>query len=233
MPTNNEEKIDTLMMVETPEGVELGIRLCGAPVRCAAWFFDFLYRICFYIVAGILFGIFGQLGLGIFLIVFFIVEWFYPVYFEIYHKGQTPGKKHLGIHVICLDGTPVSLHASLIRNFLRVVDVLPFGYGVALICTFLDTRFRRLGDLAGGTVVAYETKANKALSLPDVEGEYPPIHLSKDEQKALVSFAERCDILTKNRQLELSTLLETLHQEKKQAGLNKLLGYAKVIAGRE
>jgi hypothetical protein len=43
--------------------------------------------------------------------------------------------------------------ASVIRNFIRLVDFLPVLYGIGVVCMFVDLRARRLGDLAAGVVV--------------------------------------------------------------------------------
>ncbi len=57
----------------------------------------------------------GDLGLGIYLLLFFSLLWFYPVAFEVWRRGATPGKSALGLQVVHDDGTPVGLPASLLR----------------------------------------------------------------------------------------------------------------------
>ena len=85
----------------------------------------------------------------------FLLSWFYPVFFEVWWNGQTPGKRATDLKVVCDDGTPVSFSKSIVRNFLRAADMLPTGYAVGLICCLIDPSFRRLGDLAAGTLVVY------------------------------------------------------------------------------
>ncbi|HTD34576.1 MAG TPA: RDD family protein, partial [Candidatus Elarobacter sp.] len=63
--------------------------------------------------------------------------------------GTTLGKLITGLHVYPLRGGPVGLGRALVRGVLRPVDLLIVGGVMAL----LPGR-RRLGDLAGGTIVA-------------------------------------------------------------------------------
>ena len=64
--------LDTYRAVETPEGVELGLRLAGPVVRFWAWTLDALIRGAVYMVAGTAFSILGELGIGLFLIFLFV-----------------------------------------------------------------------------------------------------------------------------------------------------------------
>jgi hypothetical protein len=44
-----------------------------------------------------------------------------------------------------------------IRNVVRIVDFLPYAYGVGLIVLFVNGRGKRLGDLAAGTIVVKDS----------------------------------------------------------------------------
>lgn len=85
----------------------------------------------------------------------FLLEWFYPIIFEVYRQGQTPGKKVMAIKVLQDNGIPVGWPTSLIRNLLRAVDFLPMMYGFGVVSMLIARNFRRLGDLAAGTLVVY------------------------------------------------------------------------------
>ena len=89
--------LDTSRSIETPEGVELGLRLAGPVGRGYAWMIDLLIRFAVYIALGTVTGIFGAFGMGLYLIIVFLMEWFYPVIFELYNNGATPGKRSMGI----------------------------------------------------------------------------------------------------------------------------------------
>jgi uncharacterized RDD family membrane protein YckC len=66
--------------------------------------------------------------------------------------GTTVGKLALGLHVYAVRGGPVGLGRAFVRMLLRPIDVLVVGGVLALLPSH-----RRLGDLAGGTVVARST----------------------------------------------------------------------------
>ncbi len=51
---------------------------------------------------------------------------------------------------------PPSFAASFLRNLLRIVDFLPFGYAVGVTAAVLGSRWQRLGDLAARTWVVRE-----------------------------------------------------------------------------
>jgi hypothetical protein len=86
----------------------------------------------------------------------FLILWGYYIFFEMRWSGQTPGKQRVGIRVIRVDGTPISLTESLIRNLIRLIDFLPISYGVGVVTMFISSQSRRLGDLAAGTIVVWE-----------------------------------------------------------------------------
>ncbi len=147
--------LDTAREIPTPEGIELNLRLAGPVARALAWAVDLLLRVAVFGVLGIPLAMLGSVGGGIYLILWFGLEWLYPTVFEVYFGGATPGKRALALMVLHSDGTPVGLSASLTRNLLRAVDFLPFLYGFGLLAMVLSRDFQRLGDIAGGTVVVY------------------------------------------------------------------------------
>jgi uncharacterized RDD family membrane protein YckC len=65
----------------------------------------------------------------------------------------TIGKRLLGLRVLGKDGDPASIRESLIRNFLRFVDWLPFLYLLGAVTITISTKKQRLGDIAAGTIV--------------------------------------------------------------------------------
>jgi hypothetical protein len=82
--------------------------------------------------------------------------WGYYIFFELNWSGQSPGKRWVGLRVIRVDGTPISLSESLIRNLIRLIDFLPVSYGIGVVTMFITSQSRRLGDLAAGTIVVWE-----------------------------------------------------------------------------
>ncbi len=215
--------IDSARAIETPEGVLLELRLAGPPARALAWFIDMIIRIAVYIITGMILGMttpfLGHTGVGIGFIAIFLMEWFYPVVFEVLAKGQTVGKMVLGIRVLCDDGTPVSWSHSMVRSLLMFVDFMPVLYGAGLLSMLIQQDFKRLGDLAAGTLVVYAEKRKPRRTNPNQEKriesvqdtrELLPVPLTPEEQQSLVAFAERTRELTTERAEELADILEPL-----------------------
>ena len=80
-------------------------------------------------------------------------------------NGQTVGKKLMSIRVKDVDGLNLLLHQVVIRNLIRAVDFLPLFYFTGGITAWFDSRSRRLGDMASGTMVVLSS----ALPLPEYD----------------------------------------------------------------
>lgn len=225
--------IDTRRPIQTPEGVELGLRVAGPVARAYAWLIDLFIRIAVYIVMSIVFSFSGKLGIGLLFIAIFLLEWFYPVFFELYQQGATPGKKSLGIKVVNDDGTEVTLQSSLIRNLLRGIDFLPFLYGFGLVTMLFNRDFKRLGDFAAGTIVVYQDKLGQAVQIPEEPPKTPPISLTAQEQKAILQFSERINLFTPQRCSELANILSPLTKVENDQGVKRLVQYANWMMGRK
>lgn len=224
--------LDSRLVVETPEGVTLSLRLAGVVPRGVAFGVDLLIRVAIgYVLIQFLIAL-GQSGLGLFMLVVFLLEWFYPVLFEVYFDGSSPGKRTVGIMVVETSGLPVGFQASLVRNLLRAADFLPFAYGLGLFSMLKTSHYQRLGDLAAGTVVVWRQTARPYTDLPEAPPVEPPLRLSLDEQLSLVTFVERLPQLSPERQLELADLLQPLTGARGQRGLLRLIGMANYLAGK-
>jgi uncharacterized RDD family membrane protein YckC len=202
--------LDTAREIPTPEGIELNLRLAGPVVRALAWAVDLLLRLAVFGVLGIPLRMLGNVGSGIYLILWFGMEWLYPTVFEVYFGGATPGKRSLALMVLHADGTPVGLPASLTRNLLRAVDFLPLLYGFGLLTMVLSRDFQRLGDIAGGTVVVYRETAFQHGAIPPALALQPAMPLSAAEQRTLLDLAARSQVLTAERAQELASLAPRL-----------------------
>ncbi len=225
-------QLDTLRTFETPEGVSLGIRVAGPLVRSLAFSIDVLVRMAIYTILAIVLGGLAETGQGLLLIGMFLTEWFYPVFFELRRAGQTPGKKALGIAVVHDNGTPVGFAASLVRNLLRFADFVPMGYAAGLTTMVFHEDFKRLGDLAAGTVVVYRDPPLGAPAVPEVEARPLPEPLGVDEQRALLDYARRRPGWTQERAEELADILAPLTRETGRAGELRLLSHASWLLGR-
>jgi uncharacterized RDD family membrane protein YckC len=223
--------LDTVHAVRTPEGVDLSLRAAGPVARSLAWAVDSLLRGALLGALAMGLAAFGRLGMGLMMLATFAIWWFYPVVFEVNSRGQTPGKRALGLAVVHEDGTPIGWGASILRNFLRVVDFLPAFYLVGLAAMLIDSSFRRLGDLAAGTLVVYtETARSIAADVPEVAPLAPPVALDLEEQRAVIAFAERAPFLTPERAAELAAIPVPLHGD--ESAESRLVRMAAWLVGR-
>jgi uncharacterized RDD family membrane protein YckC len=227
---------DAVRRVETPEGVTLTLRVAGPLPRLYAALVDGAIRGFAYSLAAFVLSLLRHLGEGPLLLVLFLGEWAYPVLFEVFHRGVTPGKGVLRLKVVNGDGTPVNLTASTLRNLLRFADFLPFGYAAGVLSILLTDDFQRLGDLVAGTVVIHAGNPRPrdplGLRVPDVPPVAPPVPLQAHEQRVIVGFAERVETWPPDRVRELGDLARRLTGAGGQEGVNRLLGYASWLVGR-
>lgn len=224
--------LDTYRRVETPEGVELGLRVAGPAARSLAWLLDAVLRGVLYGAAAVPAAALGGLGQGGFLILIFLGEWLYPVLFEVLWRGRTPGKAALGLVVLHDDGTPVGWPASLVRNLVRYADWLPFAYGVGLCSLLLSAHFQRLGDLAAGTVVCHGDARRRRERVPEADPLAPSASLDAAESRLIVAWAARAEQFTPARARELSDLLAPLTRTAGEEGQRRLVRIANWVLGR-
>lgn len=223
--------LDTRRIVETPEGVTLELAVAGPFVRAQAWIVDAVLRTIVLWIVAIPLALLGRAGSGILLLVLFVLTWAYPVVFEVLLGGATPGKRLFGLRVVHDDGTPVGFLASAVRNLVRAADFLPVGYALGLVCMASRRDFKRIGDVAGGTVVVHEGSGTRRHPLRSAAPVPPPVPLTAAEQRALVEFAERRPSLSGDRARELADLLEPLAGGGERA-VERLAGMAAWIEGR-
>lgn len=224
--------LDTYREVETPEGVEFGLRVAGPAPRALAWGADCLIRGLGYFVLFLVLSILEEAGMGIFLLALFLGEWFYPVLFEVLRHGQTPGKRRYGLMVVHQDGSPVGWTASILRNLVRFADFLPVAYGFGFLSMLASRDFQRLGDLAAATVVVHGEPEPSGSRVPTAEPERPPVPLGLDDQRVVIDFAERLGTWSDARAEELATVAHPLTGATGGASVVRLVGFANWLLGR-
>src|SRR5436305_14053841 len=145
----------------TPERVSLQYQVAGVGSRGAALLVDGAIQGALLIVLSLFWAVAGGLSprtsvggvlLGIWVVLVFVLLFGYFPLLEIAWSGQTPGKRALGLRVLRENGYPIRPVDAVIRNVLRLVDILPGFYAVGVIAMLLNPRARRLGDFAAGTV---------------------------------------------------------------------------------
>src|SRR6266487_3494038 len=167
---------DTDLVVTTPERVSFDYQVAGLGTRAIAQILDLL--ILSAVLLALLFAALavGQTSLEVLAYLMVIIGGFVVVfgYFwacEAFWSGQTVGKKVFRLRAVGDRGEPMTFVQAGIRNVVRIVDFLPYGYGVGLVTLFVNGRGKRLGDLAAGTIVV---KDSEFMALWQVPGGMPP-----------------------------------------------------------
>ncbi len=170
---------DTDLVVATPERVSFQYQVAGLGTRAIAQILDLL------ILAGVLIGItfaaiaVGQAGSSTVAFLIAVIGGFVVVfgYFwtcESFWSGQTIGKKVFRLRAVGDRGEPMTFFQAGIRNVVRIVDFLPYAYGVGLVVLFINGKGKRLGDLAAGTVVVKDSDYVQLWQLAGGRPEPPP-----------------------------------------------------------
>jgi uncharacterized RDD family membrane protein YckC len=150
----------------TPEAVQIHPDVAGVGSRTIALIVDTALQVALLIPVLFLPLADGLSSTGeavVVAIVVFVVLWLYYPAFEWLRRGQTPGKRFQGIRVVRTDGQPAGLAPVLVRNLVRIVDVMMLPF-LALISMVVTKRSQRLGDLAAGTMVVRD----RALPAPSM-----------------------------------------------------------------
>jgi uncharacterized RDD family membrane protein YckC/uncharacterized membrane protein SpoIIM required for sporulation len=153
--------LDTEITIATPEQAAYRYRVAGPLARAGAFLIDVLLALAVILLAwfvagllGFLAGGFGTMrGLG--MLATFLVVWVAGAVVEWRWKGRTPGKAIFGLRTVTLEGGPPPFGVAVLRTLLRSADALP-TVAMALVTMTWTEGFRRLGDLAAGTIVVHE-----------------------------------------------------------------------------
>ncbi len=223
--------LDTYREVITPEGVPLHLPAAGPIPRALAWGIDFAVRVAGLLLMSIPLAFLGDFGQGLYACLMFLTMWAYTIVQEAIW-GRTLGKRVLNLRVVAHDGAPIGWMASITRNLLRTVDMLPFGYALGLLSSLFDPHGRRLGDLVAGTVVVHDAAPPFASTLAIDTVLAPPQPLQPAEQAAVVAFAERAPRLSSARQQELAAIAGDLTDAQGQVGVLRLYAMANWLLGR-
>ncbi|CAM3470962.1 hypothetical protein BZK31_16565 [Pseudomonas floridensis] len=223
--------LDTRIAIETPEGIDMILRPAGLVVRSLAFAIDLGIRALALGALFLVLQLFDKLGMGLAAIALFLVNWWYMVLFEVLNQGRTPGKRAMGLRVINDDGTPIAWASSLTRNLLRFVDMLPLAYSVGAVSCLNHPQFKRLGDLAAGTLVIHTDRPTQRPAMPEAEPFVVPVALQLEEQRALMSLAERQTELSPARTQELATILVEPLQLSADHAVTQVNGIARSLTG--
>lgn len=177
--------------IVTPDGVALTVTIADLPARAAAGLVDFglivAVAVGVLILTALTVGASGSAALELAGLLIFLLRLLYFPYFEMSWGGRTPGKRALGLRVIDRNGGGLTGEAVLARNLVREVEfflpltlmltqpdltghvwgnVAAYGFIAAVLAIPLLNRERmRVGDVAAGTWVVFETQAALAPDL--------------------------------------------------------------------
>ena len=199
------------LTIDTPEQTALEYPIAGLGSRFLALLADTAIQIVlafFVLIVGSLIGVglatVGGLGpqwvVAIVVILLFLLNSGYFALFEIFWNGQTPGKRYAQVRVIKDDGRPIGAYEAIVRNALRLVDMLPAMYGIGLISIFMSRKSKRLGDFVAGTVVVHEKTLEGIRPYVETKTDetLPPIDTAKvtlEEVRLIETFLNRRDHL--------------------------------------
>ena len=194
--------LDTTMRVTTPENISFQYQLAGPFRRIFAYFLDLGIALGVYaVICTLISFLFAALAIpatyigasallealvgilsGLTAIGWFIIYWFYGAYMETQYNGQTLGKRITKMRVITIHGHAIDGVQATLRNFFRLLDLMPLVSVGALFmieptdtemdkvlylpliptCLFglivmtINRRYQRVGDLVANTVVVNE-----------------------------------------------------------------------------
>lgn len=230
------KQIDSGIDVVTPENISFQYHVAGPFRRLPAFMIDLVLRLALWflslivisLLASTLGNALGSLGFAAWLLLWFLLEWFYGGLLEAYWNGQTVGKRLMGIRVLRTDGQPINGLQAVMRNILRLVDMMPMipvsqlvdeelplalptcllGLGAVM----LSRRSQRLGDLVCGTMVVIEERGwmLSTVKFDDeqivrLSAELPAsFQISRKLSQALAAYAERRPYLSLIRRQEIS-----------------------------
>jgi uncharacterized RDD family membrane protein YckC len=210
------------LIIRTPEGISFTQHLAGPVTRFLAFAID-LAGIT--VISSVLSQVLllaaivsADFALAARTVSYFVVTIGYSILLEWSWRGQTIGKRVLRIRVVDAEGFRLRPTQIVIRNLLRVVDLLPAFYAVGGICCAFSPKYQRLGDIAANTVVIY-TSPEK---IPDLEllfsGTYNSLrnhaHLAAQLRKTIAPGEARLalEAVARRAELEPTSRLELYHQ---------------------
>jgi len=209
--------------VLSTEKVPFTYRVAGIGARSLAYLIDLPFILLLGFV-GVLFtlplaaagrpGLFG----AVVQLLFFALTWAYFLLFEWLWRGQTPGKRLMGLRVIQWRGTAIGFGQAAVRNLLRIVDALPLVYGVGFAVAGCNRESRRLGDLAADTLVVYVERRGRlvrtlqdAAADPEGQGDRSRVslvrqrlgQLSREQKQTLLDLSLRREQLGVQQRAQL------------------------------
>ncbi|RMG39980.1 MAG: hypothetical protein D6719_12030 [Candidatus Dadabacteria bacterium] len=228
------------MRIMLPEQTWLDLEPAGAGSRASAYLIDLIIRwtAVAIIVSAVIYllskleghnllgaivprivrsGSFSQVLMAIIIVAVSLIEIAYPVFFEVFYDGVTPGKRLIGIRVLDQRGLPLTLKTSLARNIFIPLEIAPPFLGLIPLVSMMITRnSQRIGDLVAGTIVVREPEP-VSISSNKTDLFSGKIVLPLEIYNLYSQYLERHKTLTPDAARRIS---QTLMQALKDAGAN-------------
>lgn len=235
------------MQYETPENVQLSYTIAGPGSRLLAWFVDNLLIVIFMFLLGLAFVFFsvvssdvisdaldrffatddpahiGMILSAIWLLLWGLGSFAYYTLFELWMRGQTPGKRTTNIRVVKVNGFTLDPTSIFIRNIFRVIDQIP----VLWIVPMANGKHQRFGDMVGGTLVVSDEQLEmhplraEILAIPthEVRFRFPGTALQKLTPEQITGIEQVCErwgtLDTRMRTLLMGKILPGLVEQLK------------------
>ncbi|MGD9368692.1 MAG: RDD family protein [Desulfobacteraceae bacterium] len=154
---------DHKLTIRTPEGVTFTLPLAGPVSRTLAWIIDAAGIMACYQFVQVGIGLLGMISpdfsSAFSIFIFFVLRTGYSILLEWFWRGQTVGKRVMGLRVMDVNGLRLQPSQIIIRNLLRMVDSLPLFYLLGGVMCLITRHSQRLGDLAANTIVVTTGKS--------------------------------------------------------------------------
>ena len=160
----------TGLSVDSVTGIDVSLAVAGPGARAFAFLVDWHIRLvlalAWFVAAALIYN--GRFSLippmtndarwfGAVVAPALAIYALYHFAVELAMRGTTPGKRMAGVRIVARDGGAPSAGALLVRNVFRLIDSLPVFYGVGLVAAIATREHVRIGDMAAGTLLIYES----------------------------------------------------------------------------
>ena len=210
------------LIIRTPEGIVFPLLLASPISRLLALFVD---SAAIHVACSLLWTLLSlmaplgghDMAFGFYILGSFVIGIGYAMFLEWAWRGQTLGKRLLGLRVMDENGFHLTPHQIIMRNLLRLVDTLPAYYMLGGLFCLASRKSQRIGDMVANTVVIRMPK----LSEPDLEqimegkfnslAEYPHIAARLRQRASRETAGIALTALLRRDELEPKARLELFH----------------------
>lgn len=155
----------------TGDGVVLELPVARLPTRALSFLVDSAVTGALFAAAALALGrveLSDAAAAAAFLTLVVVVFLGYPVAFDTFNRGRTPGRLALGLRAVRDDGGTIGFGQALVRGMGGTIDFVVTGGAGAVLSALFSTRDKRLGDRLAGTFVVRERAPRRPQADPVV-----------------------------------------------------------------